>query len=56
MFHLARKYRRDVTRLYDYNWQGTDCATRFDAGLVRSDGSPRPGYFTFKGGLSGFTR
>lgn len=56
MFRLARRHRRDVTRLYAYNWQGTDCATRFDAGLVRADGSPRPSYTAFKRGLSSFKR
>ncbi len=56
MFRLARKYRRDVTRLYAYNWQGTDCTTRFDAGLVRLDGTTRPSYDAFKRGLAGFER
>jgi hypothetical protein len=56
MFTLARRYRHDITRLYSYNWQGTDCSTRFDAGLVRADGSPRPGYTAFKDGLRSFTR
>jgi len=44
MFDLARRYRRDVRRLYVYNWYGTDCATRFDAGLVSAAGVPRPAY------------
>jgi hypothetical protein len=56
MFSLARKYRRDVKRLYSYNWQGTDCTTRFDAGLVRLDGTTRPSYDAFKKGLGGFKR
>lgn len=56
MFFLAKKYRRDIKRLYGYNWQGTDCTSRFDSGLVRLDGTPRPSYFAFQKGLSGFTR
>jgi hypothetical protein len=56
MFSLARKYRSSIKRLYAYNWQGTDCESRFDAGLVRKDGTRRPGYATFKKGLGGFIR
>jgi hypothetical protein len=56
MFSLARKYRSSIKRLYAYNWQGTNCQTRFDAGLVRKDGTPRPGYTAFKRGLAGFVR
>jgi hypothetical protein len=55
MFDLARKYRRDVTRLYVYNWTGADC-NGFDAGLTRADGSLRPGYATFKSRARSFTR
>ncbi|MCW3038589.1 MAG: hypothetical protein JWM31_494 [Solirubrobacterales bacterium] len=56
MFTLARKYRKDITRLYSYNWQGTDCQNRFDAGLVHPDGSTRPSYDAFKAGARSFTR
>jgi hypothetical protein len=56
MFTLARKYRHDVKRLYAYNWHGTNCKTRFDAGLVRKDGSTRPAYSVFKSSLSSFLR
>lgn len=56
MFKLAKQYRRDVKRLYSYNWQGTNCESRFDAGLVRLDGSPRPSYTAFKKGLKTFAR
>lgn len=56
MFKLAKKFRRDVKRLYSYNWQGTDCVERFDAGLVRGDGTTRPSYDAFKRGLAGFAR
>lgn len=58
MFTLAKKYKSDVTRIYSYNWQGTDCTNRFDAGLVHPDGSTRGSYTAFKKGLtsSSFTR
>jgi len=48
MFKLAKDYRRDVDRLYVYQWTGSDCArdVRFDAGLTRRDGSARPGLST----------
>ncbi|MCW2957209.1 MAG: hypothetical protein JWP18_12 [Solirubrobacterales bacterium] len=56
MFTLAKKFRSDVKRLYSYNWQGTDCQNRFDAGLVHPDGSPRPAYAAFKAGAKSFAR
>ena len=56
MFTLARKFRRDIKRLYSYNWQGTDCTSRFDAGLVRLDGTTRPSYDAFKKRLKNFKR
>ena len=40
-FELARAYSNRVGRMYLYQWQ-TDPDGRFDAGLVRADGSPRP--------------
>jgi hypothetical protein len=55
MFHLARRYRHDVKRLYAYNWTGANC-NGFDAGLVRADGSRRPGYYTFRSQLARFRR
>jgi hypothetical protein len=55
MFTLAKRYRRDVTRLYAYNWTGSDC-NGFDAGLTNRDGSLRPGYSTFKSRARSFTR
>lgn len=55
MFDLARRFRRDITRLYVYNWTGADCQG-FDAGLTRRDGSLRPAYATFKARAASFTR
>lgn len=42
---LAHALRRYTQRIYLYNWQGVDCTTRFDSGLVNADGSPRLGYW-----------
>ncbi len=56
MFSLAKKYRSSVKRLYAYNWQGTNCESRFDAGLVNKDGSIRAGYTSFKKGLASFAK
>jgi hypothetical protein len=55
MFTLARKFRRDIKRLYAYNWVGSNCKG-FDAGLVRQNGTTRPAYKTFKAKAKSFTR
>jgi hypothetical protein len=51
MFTLTKKYRRDITRLYSYNFFGTtkaQCeAGLFDAGLIESSGKTRPAYDSF---------
>jgi hypothetical protein len=56
MFTLAKRHRRDIKRLYTYNWQGTNCTTTFDAGVVRSDGATRPAYTTLRAALRRFTK
>jgi hypothetical protein len=56
MFTMARRFRRDVKRLYPYNVTGTDCSTRFDAGLLNADGSPRPAYTVFAREARSFRR
>jgi hypothetical protein len=56
MFSMARRFRRHVKRLYPYNFYGTDCTTRFDAGLVNADGSPRPAYAVFRREAARFSR
>ncbi len=55
MFRLFDKYdsrrsgmRSRLTRLYNYQWTGVPKGSRFDAGLVNPDGSPRKAYKTFK--------
>jgi hypothetical protein len=54
MFDLAKRFRADVKRLYIYNYYGTDCSTRFDAGLVSANGTPRPAYQVVKQNLPKF--
>ncbi len=58
MFRIARRYRRSIKRLYPYNFYGTDCSLRlrFDAGLIRTDGSRRPAYRVLKRAMRGFIR
>jgi hypothetical protein len=48
MFSIARKYRRRTTRLYVYQWSIDFSGNRFDAGLVRANGAPRPGYYVVR--------
>jgi hypothetical protein len=58
MFRIAKQYKRYVKRLYPYNFFGTDCNKnlRFDAGLIRSDGTRRPAYNTLKRAMQNFLR
>jgi len=51
MFELASRYRGRIKRLYIYHWKQSSTDNRFDAGLVRSDGSPRPAYTTVRNRL-----
>jgi hypothetical protein len=48
MFSIARKYRRRISRLYVYQWSIDFSGNRFDAGLVRADGAPRPAYYVLR--------
>ncbi|WP_372789967.1 hypothetical protein [Paraconexibacter sp.] len=46
MFRIANRYKRDIDRIYVYQWTGTSCLDeRYDYGLVRADGSRRAGYY-----------
>lgn len=53
MFGLAKKYRRRIARLYIYHWRQPIGDNRFDAGLLRRDGSPRPAFDTVQNTLNG---
>ena len=44
MFKIADRYKKQIDRLYIYNWVGSNRDARFDAGLTNPDGSARPGY------------
>jgi hypothetical protein len=58
MFTLTRRFRRDLQRLYIYNFFGDACRGRFDAGIVKSnsDPTPRPGYERVRRQLRNFRR
>jgi hypothetical protein len=51
MFALAKRYRSRIKRLYIYHWKQSSRDNRFDAGLVRLNGAPRPAYFTVRNQL-----
>lgn len=53
---LTGRMHRRIGRVYLYNWTGTDCRSRFDSGLVRADGTPRPGYYVLQRWLREFRR
>jgi hypothetical protein len=55
MFGLAKKFDRDIERLYTYNWTGADCQG-FDAGLIDANGKLRPAYAPFKKALRSFRK
>ena len=52
MFALAKRYRSRIKRLYIYHWKQSSADNRFDAGLVRLDGTPRASYFTVRNRLA----
>ena len=56
MFTLTARFRAQISRLYIYNFTGADCEGRFDAGIVRRDGTTRPAYATVKRQLRRFIR
>jgi hypothetical protein len=52
VLRLARQYRSRIERLYVYHWQQDTFGNRFDAGLLKADGEPRPSYHTLMRWLS----
>jgi hypothetical protein len=52
MFRLAQRYRRRIKRVYIYDWSQSAPGNRFDSGLVRRNGSTRPGYDTVRRNLA----
>lgn len=51
MFALAKRYRSRIKRLYIYHWKQSGTDNRFDAGLVRRNGTARPAYNTVRSQL-----
>ncbi len=57
LFKVTKQLRRDIKRVYVYNWTGDGCrGSNFDAGLTNPDGSVRKGYATVRKYLRSFTR
>jgi len=58
MFTLAKRYQRNIQRLYTYNWTPSAVCdeSEFDGGLVNVNGSVRPAYSVFKKNLRSFKR
>ena len=52
MLRLARRHGR-IKRLYVYHWRQPAGRHRFDAGVVRANGKPRPAYRTIRRALRG---
>jgi len=46
MFRLAKDNRRRIKRLYIYHWRASPASKRFDAGLLRQNGTERPAFRT----------
>jgi PKD repeat protein len=44
MFRLAEANAKRIKRIYVYQWKVNNLFDRFDAGVVRPDGTPRPSY------------
>jgi plastocyanin len=44
MFRLAESNARRIKRIYVYQWKVNNPFDRFDAGVVRPDGTPRPSF------------
>ncbi len=44
MFRLAEQNAKRIKRIYVYQWRVNNVFDRFDAGVVRADGTPRPSY------------
>jgi hypothetical protein len=48
MFKIAKVFSRRIKRLYIYQWSTNFIGDRFDAGLLRPDGTPRPAFDVVK--------
>lgn len=48
MYKIARVFAKRIKRIYIYQWSTNFIGDRFDAGLVRPDGTPRPAFDVVK--------
>jgi hypothetical protein len=48
MYKIAKVFKKRIKRLYIYQWSTNFVGDRFDAGLVRPDGTPRPAFDVVK--------
>jgi parallel beta-helix repeat protein len=53
-FELAATHRSRIRRMYVYHWRAPTPGSRWDSGIVGSDGSPRAGYWTLAEALTSF--
>ncbi len=56
LFSTTKKLRRDVKRVYVYNWTGAARGARFDAGVTGPNGETRPALTVVKQQIKNFLR
>ena len=56
LFSTTKKLRRDVKRVYVYNWTGAPRGARFDAGVTGPNGETRPALSVLKQQIRSFLR
>jgi hypothetical protein len=56
LFSTTKRMRRDIKRVYIYNWTGAHRGARFDAGVVGPNGESRPGLTVLKQQMRNFLR
>jgi hypothetical protein len=56
LFTTTKQLRRDIDRVYVYNWTGAHRGARFDAGLVGPNGETRPALAVMKQQIKNFLR
>jgi hypothetical protein len=56
LFTTTKRLRRDIKRVYVYNWTGAARGARFDAGVTGPNGEARPGLTVLKQQIRSFLR
>jgi hypothetical protein len=56
LFSTTKKLRRDIDRVYVYNWTGAARGARFDAGVTGPNGEARPALTVLKQQIRNFLR